>query len=58
MNQVTTQQAHELNNYSHLYGMEGNDFFSFLTKDKEEAENLRIAKEIEEEKSMYSVSNN
>ncbi|CAH1390241.1 unnamed protein product [Nezara viridula] len=54
VNKVSTQQAHELNNCGHIYGMDGNDFFSFLTKDKEEADNLRIAKELEEEKAMYS----
>ena len=56
VNKVTTQQAHELNGFALSYGMEGNDFFSFLTKDKEEAESLRLAKELEEEKAMYSVS--
>ncbi|KAL1138577.1 hypothetical protein AAG570_008640 [Ranatra chinensis] len=54
VNKVTTQQAHELNSCALIYGMEGNDFFSFLTKDKEEAETLRLAKELEEEKAMYS----
>lgn len=54
VNKVSTQQAHELNSCGHIYGMEGNDFFSFLTKDKEEADNLRLAKELEEEKAMYS----
>uniref|UniRef100_A0A224XL85 Putative swap mrna splicing regulator n=1 Tax=Panstrongylus lignarius TaxID=156445 RepID=A0A224XL85_9HEMI len=54
VNKVTTQQAHELNKCAHPYGMDGNDFFSFLTKDREEADNLRLAKELEEEKAMYS----
>lgn len=58
VNKVSTPQAHELNNCGHGYGMDGNDFFSFLTKDKEEADNLRLAKELEEEKAMYSVSIN
>lgn len=53
---MTTDQAHELNSSALPYGMESNDFFSFLTKDREEADNLRIAKELEEEKAMYSVS--
>lgn len=56
VNKVSTQQAHELNKSAHPYGMDGNDFFSFLTKDREEADNLRLAKELEEEKAMYSVS--
>ncbi|KAK9499038.1 hypothetical protein O3M35_003554 [Rhynocoris fuscipes] len=54
VNKVSTQQAHELNKCAHPYGMDGNDFFSFLTKDREEADNLRLAKELEEEKAMYS----
>ncbi|CAB0002765.1 unnamed protein product [Nesidiocoris tenuis] len=54
VNKVTTDQAHELNSSALPYGMESNDFFSFLTKDREEADNLRIAKELEEEKAMYS----
>ncbi|XP_073982212.1 uncharacterized protein isoform X3 [Rhodnius prolixus] len=54
VNKVSTQQAHELNKSAHPYGMDGNDFFSFLTKDREEADNLRLAKELEEEKAMYS----
>lgn len=33
-----------------------NDFFSFLNNDLEEAENMRIVKEQEEEKAMFSVS--
>lgn len=33
-----------------------NDFFSFLNNDLEEAENMRMVKEQEEEKAMFSVS--
>ncbi|XP_014239835.1 CLK4-associating serine/arginine rich protein isoform X2 [Cimex lectularius] len=54
VNKVSTQQAHELNTSAQPYGMEGNDFFSFLTKDREEADNLKLVKELEEEKAMYS----
>uniref|UniRef100_A0A0A9XD10 CLK4-associating serine/arginine rich protein n=3 Tax=Lygus hesperus TaxID=30085 RepID=A0A0A9XD10_LYGHE len=54
VNKVTTPQAHEMNSNALPYGMESNDFFSFLTKDREEAETLRMAKELEEEKAMYS----
>lgn len=32
-----------------------NDFFSFLNNDLEEAENMRMVKEQEEEKAMFSV---
>jgi hypothetical protein len=38
------------------YGMSGNDFYTFLTRDIEEKESLRQAREQEEEKAMYSVS--
>lgn len=32
-----------------------NDFFSFLNNDLEEAENMRIVKEQEEEKALFAV---
>ncbi|XP_075233554.1 CLK4-associating serine/arginine rich protein-like isoform X2 [Lycorma delicatula] len=54
VSKVDTKQAHEMNTCAHMYGMQSNDFFSFLTRDVEEAENLRIAREQEEEKAMYS----
>nr|XP_018907826.1 PREDICTED: CLK4-associating serine/arginine rich protein-like [Bemisia tabaci] len=54
VNKVNTQQANELNSCAHMYGMNSNDFFSFLTKDVEEAENLKLAREQEEEKALYS----
>lgn len=56
VSKIETQQAHELNSCAHPYGMQTNDFFSFLNNDLEEAENMRIAKEQEEEKAMFSVS--
>lgn len=56
VSKIETQQAHELNSCAHAYGMFTNDFFSFLNNDLEEAENMRIAKEQEEEKAMFSVS--
>lgn len=56
VSKIETQQAHELNSCAHAYGMQTNDFFSFLNNDLEEAENMRIAKEQEEEKAMFSVS--
>nr|CAD7201433.1 unnamed protein product [Timema douglasi] len=51
---VNPQQAHELNTCGADYGMTGTDFFSFLTRDVEEKESLRLAREQEEEKAMYS----
>lgn len=47
---VDTQQAHELNSCGQHYGMLSNDFYSFLTKDADEAESLRMAREEEQEK--------
>lgn len=54
--QVGPQQAHEMNMCGAAYGMSGNDFYTFLTRDIEEKESLRQAREQEEEKAMYSVS--
>lgn len=56
MDKVSSVQAHELNGAAHSYGMMSNDFFSFLTRDVEEAENMKIAREREEEKAMFSVT--
>lgn len=55
VSKIETQQANELNTCAHAYGMITNDFFSFLNNDLEEAENLRMAREQEEEKAMFSV---
>lgn len=50
INKIDTQQAHELNGCGRHYGMMSNDFYSFLTRDADEAENLRMAREEENEK--------
>lgn len=52
INKIDTQQAHELNGCGRQYGMLSNDFYSFLTKDADEAESLRMAREEEQEKIM------
>lgn len=54
VSKIETQQANELNTCAHSYGMITNDFFSFLNNDLEEAENMRMVKEQEEEKAMFS----
>ncbi|XP_063228768.1 CLK4-associating serine/arginine rich protein-like isoform X2 [Bacillus rossius redtenbacheri] len=54
VSQVSPDQAHEMNKCGANYGMVGVDFFSFLTNDVEEKESLRLAREQEEEKAMYS----
>lgn len=52
ISKIDTNQAHDLNNFGRNYGMLSNDFYSYLTKDADEAEALRIAKEEEQEKIM------
>lgn len=54
ISKIDTIQAHELNGFGRNYGMQSNDFYSYLTKDADEAEALRIAKEEEQEKIMLS----
>ncbi|XP_067138242.1 CLK4-associating serine/arginine rich protein isoform X2 [Centruroides vittatus] len=54
VDQLTSEQSTEMNENSTKYGMVGDDFISFLHQDKEETEQLRLAKELEEEKAMYS----
>ncbi|EDX14257.1 GD21116 [Drosophila simulans] len=51
---LDTSQAHELNACGRNYGMKSNDFFSHLTKDADEADALRIAREEEQEKMLLS----
>ncbi|XP_030559880.1 CLK4-associating serine/arginine rich protein isoform X3 [Drosophila novamexicana] len=51
---LDTAQAHELNACGRNYGMKSNDFFSHLTKDADEADALRIAREEEQEKMLLS----
>nr|XP_023016015.1 CLK4-associating serine/arginine rich protein [Leptinotarsa decemlineata] len=47
-------QAHEMNKHGRNYGMSSNDFYSFLTNDLEEAEAVRLAREEEQEKALFS----
>ncbi len=56
VSKIDTKQAHEMNRCGLSYGMSGNDFFSFLTDDFEEQEALKLAREQEEEKAMFAVS--
>lgn len=51
---LDTTQAHELNACGRFYGMQSNDFYSFLTRDADEADALRMAREEEQEKIMLS----
>lgn len=54
ISKIDTNQAHELNTFGRNYGMLSNDFYSYLTKDADEAEALRMAREEEHEKIMLS----
>lgn len=54
ISKLDTSQAHELNACGRNFGMKSNDFYSFLTKDADEAESLRMAKEEEAEKILLS----
>jgi splicing factor, arginine/serine-rich 16 len=55
INQLGPTQANDMNKQAHKFGLMGNDFYSMLTKDVEEQEALRAAREQEEEKALYSV---
>lgn len=56
LSQIDTPSAHEMNAVGQRFGLTGNDFFSFLTNDVEEQEAMRLARQQEEEKAMFSVS--
>lgn len=55
VDKLTTEQMHEVNRCARAYGLGKNDFMSLLTRDLDEQEYLRIAKEEEQERAMYSV---
>ncbi|XP_055947280.1 CLK4-associating serine/arginine rich protein-like isoform X1 [Argiope bruennichi] len=54
VNMLTPAQCEEMNAHSLKYGMVDEDFITYLHHDKDEAEQLKLAREIEEEKAMYS----
>lgn len=54
VSKIEQSQAHEMNRCGQQFGMYSNDFYSFLINDLEEAENIRIAREEEHEKALYS----
>ena len=56
VDKLTTDQMHEVNRCARAYGLGKKDFMSFLTRDLDEQECLRIAKEEEQERAMYSVA--
>jgi arginine/serine-rich splicing factor 16 len=55
VDKLTTEQMHEVNKCALHYGLGRQDFMSLLTRDLDEQESLRIAKEEEQERAMYSV---
>ena len=54
VDQLTSEQGHRINSIAHKFGMKNDDFLKFLDEDKVEAEKIRLAKELENEKSMFS----
>lgn len=54
VSKIDSAQAHEMNKHGQQFGMSGNDFYSFLTNDMEEAESYKLAKEEEHEKALFS----
>ncbi|XP_076274628.1 uncharacterized protein LOC143205289 isoform X1 [Rhynchophorus ferrugineus] len=54
VSKIDSAQAHEMNKHGQHFGMSGNDFYSFLTNDLEEAESYKLAKEEEHEKALFS----
>ncbi|XP_030826648.1 CLK4-associating serine/arginine rich protein [Camarhynchus parvulus] len=54
VDELNQEQVADLNKQATTYGMAEGDFVRMLRKDKEEAEAIKNAKALEEEKSMYS----
>jgi hypothetical protein len=53
---LTTDQMHELNRSALNFGLGKQDFMSLLSRDLDEQESMRVAREEEQERAMYSVS--
>ncbi|CAI5780934.1 DRY_EERY domain-containing protein [Podarcis lilfordi] len=54
VDELNQEQVADLNKQATTYGMAEGDFVRMLRKDKEEAEAIKHAKALEEEKAMYS----
>ncbi|XP_069631550.1 CLK4-associating serine/arginine rich protein-like isoform X3 [Haliaeetus albicilla] len=54
VDELNQEQVADLNKQATAYGMAEGDFVRMLQKDKEEAEAIKNAKALEEEKAMYS----
>ncbi|XP_029475870.1 CLK4-associating serine/arginine rich protein isoform X2 [Rhinatrema bivittatum] len=54
VDELNEEQVADLNKQATTYGMASEDFVRMLRKDKEEAEAIKHAKALEEEKAMYS----
>ncbi|XP_065520496.1 CLK4-associating serine/arginine rich protein isoform X6 [Lathamus discolor] len=55
VDELNQEQVADLNKQATTYGMAEGDFVRMLRKDKEEAEAIKNAKALEEEKAMYSL---
>ncbi len=56
VNDLTLAQKAELNNNGTKYGLAAGEFMNFLNRDVREREDIRRAKQEEEEKQTMSVS--
>ena len=54
VNNLSAEQGIKLQTLSHKYGMRSDDFVRQLDEDRAESERIRMAKEVENEKSMYA----
>ena len=55
IDKLSTDQMHQVNRCARSYGLGKKDFMSLLTRDLDEQECLRVAREEEQERAMYSV---
>lgn len=54
IDQLDNEAGHRINSIALKFGMKNDDFVKYLDEDKTEAEKLRLQKEIENEKSMFT----
>jgi arginine/serine-rich splicing factor 16 len=54
IDQLDSEMGHRINSIALKFGMKNDDFVKFLDEDKTEAEKIKLAKELENEKSMFT----
>ncbi len=54
IDQLDNEMGHRINSIALKFGMKNDDFIKFLDEDKTEAEKIKLAKELENEKSMFT----